>query len=48
MKHSSESGSMFTRCLHATLRAIYKVYGSYAVSLQSNHAPQLLQTDSSQ
>ena len=47
MKHSSESGSKCMRCIHTTLRAIYRVYGSYAVSLQSNHAPQLLQTDSS-
>ena len=47
MKHSSESGSKCMRYIHTTLRAIGRVYGSYAVSLQSNHAPQLLQTDSS-
>ena len=47
MKHSSESGSKCMRCIHTTLQAIGRVYGSYAVSLQSNHAPQLQQTDSS-
>ena len=47
MKHSSEHCSMCMRCIHTTLQAIGRVYGSYAVSLQSNHAPQLLQTDSS-